>query len=536
MGESLGRLGARFEEVGYTVAGVREMLGPVAGGALARDEIVPALRATADGSPLAELIRLFWLQAPVAASRLPGFAGDLVDAGLATLDSDELYPAFHIEPVESVAGSAAGPAAGSLAGSAAGAVAGSGAGSVAGAGAGSAGGAGHLGYVVSDLKVRPGEGRLPRPDHVVGTGGAATSLARLVVHRPVDNVLDLGTGCGVQVLHLADPAIRAKPARITATDVNRRALELAEKSFALSRLDGVELVEGSLLEPVRDRRFDLIVSNPPFVVGPPESGFTYRESGMHGDEFCRRLVTEAPALLTEGGTVQLLANWLHVQGEPWEERVGAWVEASGCDAWVVQRDVQDPGEYAELWLRDSAEAGTPEHGRRYKEWLDYFEDRRVEAVGFGWITLRSGGNDRPAVRIEELRHAVDQPVGAYAGSVLDGLKAAREFSTACGRADGLEQIRLRSAPGLVQEQIGSPGEEHPERILLRQANRLRRVAGVGTAEAGLAGVCDGSLPLAPLLEAIAQLMDMDGDQIRAHAAAVLPELIADGFFEVASLG
>ncbi|RFU39984.1 methyltransferase domain-containing protein [Actinomadura logoneensis] len=480
------------------------MLGPVAGGALARDEIVPALRATTDGSALAELIRLFWLQAPVAASRLPGFAADLVEAELATLDGDELHPAFHVEPVESVLGS------------------------------------GHLGYVVSDLKVRPGEGRLPRPDHVVGTGGAATSLARLVVHRPVDDVLDLGTGCGVQVLHLADPAIRPKPARITATDINPRALRLAAKSFALSRLDGVELLEGSLLDPVRDRRFDLIVSNPPFVVGPPESGFTYRESGMHGDEFCRRLVAEAPALLTEGGTVQLLANWLHVQGEPWQERVGAWVDASGCDAWVVQRDVQDPAEYAELWLRDSAEAGTPEHGRRYKEWLDYFDAREVDAVGFGWITLRAGahtgGGGRPAVRIEELRHTVDQPVGAYADAVLDGLVSAREFSTACGRVYGLEQIRLRSAPGLVQEQIGPPGDEHPERILLRQTDRLRRAVGVGTAAAGLAGVCDGSLPLAPLLDAIAQLMDMDGDQVRAHAAAVLPELIADGFFEVASLG
>lgn len=509
MRELLGRLGARFEEAGYTVAGVRDMLGPVAGGALARDEIVPALRATAGGSPLAELIRLFWLQAPVAASRLGALAGDLVEAGLATPDapggesggvSGELFPLFHVEPVESVLGS------------------------------------GHLGYVLSDLKVRPGDGRLPRPDHVVGTGGAATSLARLVVHRPVDNVLDLGTGCGVQVLHLADPAIRPKPARITATDINPRALKLAEKSFALSRLDGVELLEGSLLDPVRDRRFDLIVSNPPFVVGPPESGFTYRESGMHGDEFCRRLVSEAPALLNEGGTVQLLANWLHVQGESWQERVGAWVEAAGCDAWVVQRDVQDPAEYAELWLRDSAEAGTPEHGRRYKEWLDYFDARKVEAVGFGWITLRTRGGDLPAVRIEELRHTVDQPVGAYADAVLDGLLAAREFSTACGRPDGLERIRLRSAAGLVQEQIGPPGDEHPERILLRQDGGLRRAAGVGTAEAGLAGVCDGSLPLAPLLDAIAQLMDMDGDQIRAHAAAVLPELIADGFFEVASLG
>jgi len=51
-------------------------------------------------------------------------------------------------------------------------------------------------------------------------------------------------------------------------------------------------------------------------------------------------------------------------------------------------------------------------------------------------------------------------------------------------------------------------------------------------EAALAGVCDGTLPLDPLLDAIAQLMALDPEQVRAHADAVLPELIADGFFEL----
>ncbi|TDD63636.1 methyltransferase domain-containing protein, partial [Actinomadura darangshiensis] len=354
--------------------------------------------------------------------------------------------------------------------------------------------------------------------HVVGAGGASGNLARLVVHRAVDNMLDLGTGCGVQAVHLA----RRNPgARITATDVNPRALELAGMSFALSGVEGAELLPGSLLEPVRGRRFDLIVSNPPFVVAPSgDRRFTYRESGMPGDDFCRRLVEDAPHYLNDGGYCQLLANWLHVDGVPWEERVGAWVD--GCDAWIVQRDVQDPAEYAELWLRDSCEAGTPEYRARYDAWLDHFEREGVTGVGFGWITLRRSGGS-PAVRVEELRHAVEQPVGAYARDVLDGLAGAEEFSTGCGRP-------LAAAPGLVQEQIGPPGAEDPERIILRQTGRLRRAAGVGTVEAGLAGVCDGTLPLGPLLDAIAQLTGMDAGQVRAHADAVLPELIADGFF------
>ncbi|MFG2249674.1 methyltransferase [Spirillospora sp. NPDC048823] len=470
---------------GYTVAGVRELLGPVAGGALARDEITPALRATGGGSPVEVLTRLFWLQVPVDAAAIA--ADDLVAAGLAEVSGGELRARLRVEPLEAVSGD------------------------------GLARDPGHAGYVVSDLTVRPGSGAVPGADHVVGAGGASGGLARLVVHKPVENVLDLGTGCGVQAVHLAG---RSPAARITATDVNPRALALAEMSFALSGLNGAELLQGSLLEPVRGRRFDLIVSNPPFVVAPSGGRhFTYRESGMPGDDFCRRLVGDAPRHLTDGGYCQLLANWLHIDGVPWEERVGSWVD--GCDTWIVQRDVQDPAEYAELWLRDSCEAGTPEYRARYGAWLDHFERLGVTGIGFGWITLRR--SERPAVRIEELRHAVEQPVGAYVDDVLDGLAKAAEFSTACGQTLGV-------ASGIVQEQIGAPGAEDPERIVLRQTGRLRRAAAVGTVEAALAGVCDGTLPLDPLLGAIAQLTGTDPAEVRAQADDVLPDLIADGFF------
>ncbi|MEU6716876.1 methyltransferase [Nonomuraea sp. NPDC046802] len=462
---SVERLRHHLLETGYTIDGVRERLGGVAASALAREELVPALRATADGDPLAALIRLWWLGVPVPAKRL---APEVVESGLVEREGDQVRATVHLQPWETG------------------------------------------GYLVSDRKVRPGDAAL-RPDHVVGAGGASANLAQLVTRRQVGRALDLGTGCGVQVLHLAGRA-----EHITATDLNGRALELAELSWRLSGIEGVERRTGSMFEPVEDEVFDLIVSNPPFVIAP-EHGLTYREVG--GDGFCRDLVRSTPRHLAPDGQAHFLANWLHVEGEDWHERVGGWLRESGCDGWVVQRDVQDPAEYVELWLRDAAEQGTPGYAEHYDRWLAWFDERKVEGVGFGWISMRNSGTLDPVVRVEHLDHQVMLPVGDYVDSVLDAIAAAH-------RAQNLDSALLRTSDGLLDERIGLPGAEDPMRIVLRQTQGLRRSREVGTIEAALAGVCDGELALGPLLNVIAELV---GDGEIPDADAVRP-LIAEGYF------
>ncbi|WP_433435913.1 DUF7059 domain-containing protein [Nonomuraea sp. CA-141351] len=459
------RLRHHLLETGYTIDGVRDRLGGMAASALAREELVPALRATADGDPLATLIRLWWLGVPVPAKSV---APEVLDSGLVSADGDHVSATVHLQPWETG------------------------------------------GYLVSDRKVRPGDPAL-RPDHVVGAGGASANLAQLVTRRPVGRALDLGTGCGVQVLHLAERA-----ERIVATDVNPRAVELARLSWELSGISDVDARTGSMFEPVEDELFDLVVSNPPFVIGPA-GDLTYRETG--GDGFCRDLVRRTPRHLNPDGQAHFLANWLHVEGEDWRDRVGGWLRETGCDAWVVQRDVQDPAEYVELWLRDAAEQGTKAYAEHYDRWLAWFDERKVEGVGFGWITMRNSGTLDPVVRVEHLDHQVALPVGDYVDSVLNAVAAAH-------RAKGLDAARLRTADGLLDERIGLPGAEDPIRIVLRQTQGLRRSREVGTVEAALAGVCDGELALGPLLNVIAELV---GDGEIADADAIRP-LIAEGYF------
>ncbi len=82
--------------------------------------------------------------------------------------------------------------------------------------------------------------------------------------------------------------------RVTATDVSRRALRFAATTAALNGQEW-ELLHGDLVAPVAGRRFDLVVSNPPFVVGPGTTTHVYRDSGRVGDAIGAELAAAPPA-------------------------------------------------------------------------------------------------------------------------------------------------------------------------------------------------------------------------------------------------
>jgi methylase of polypeptide subunit release factors len=392
------------------------------------------------------------------------------------------------------------------------------------------GGAGGLAASRADVTGITG---VDRSQLVLGVGGASTTLAGLTVRAPVGRALDLGTGSGIQALHISRHATR-----VTATDLNPRALGFARLTLALSGAGQADLREGSLFEPVaEDEPFGLIVSNPPFVISPPSSGtgtaegtaarLTYRDGGMGGDSLCRALVQRSADRLADDGYLQVLANWQHVEGEDWRERVSSWVPA-GCDAWIVQREVQDVAQYAELWLRDAGDhrADPAVYAARYDAWLEEFESRGTKGVGFGWITVHKSGTGRPSVLAEEWPHPVEQPLG-------DAVRAHFERQDFLRGTDdtGLLDTRFRLVGEVLQEQVGLPGAEDPGHVVLRQHRGMRRATEVDTVGAGFAGACDGMLGAGLILDAIAQLLGEDPARLRDRTPESIRLLVEQGFLE-----
>ncbi|MFF0445816.1 methyltransferase [Streptomyces sp. NPDC004609] len=477
----------------FTADGLLDLLGGSAYAALARSETVPALRATRGDGSLETLVRLFLLQRPVAYDRAKAALPleECLADGWLVRDGDSLRATVDVRPY-------GGPA-------------------------------GQDWFIVSDLGCAVGGAAGAGgqgPGVVLGVGGASTTLAGITVRTPVESALDLGTGSGIQALHAAQHATR-----VTATDLNPRALGFTRLTLALSGAPGAELREGSLFEPAGQDRYDLIVSNPPFVISPEAvdggARLTYRDGGMGGDDLCRSLVQQAGERLNHGGFAQFLANWQHVEGEEWQDRLRSWVPR-GCDAWIVQREVQDITQYAELWLRDSGDhRGDPEaYAARYEAWLDEFEARGTKAVGFGWITLRRSDSDRPSVVAEEWPHPVEQPLGESVRAHFDRQDYLRTHDDAALLAD-----HFVLAAEVVQEQVGLPGAEHPEHVVLRQNRGMRRATKVDTVGAGFAGACDGTLSAGRILDAIAQLIDEDPVLLRDRTPQALRLLVEEGFLE-----
>ncbi len=90
---------------------------------------------------------------------------------------------------------------------------------------------------------------------------------------------------------------------------------------------------------------------------------------------------------------------------------------------------------------------------------------------------------------------------------------------------------LRVADDVVQEQFGGAWAEDPERVVLRQRRGMMRAEPADTATAALVGACDGTLPLGRLVDAVADVLEADRDELRGAVLPVVRRLVADGFLQ-----
>ena len=513
-------LRADLSESGWGVEAVTTLLGEAADAALRREIRLPALRsvraalaAGTDSSPVAVLTALFMLGEPVLATALDAALPRTGAAGAAVIglvgEPDEagyVRARVDLRPHEAVDD------------------------------------AGEIRWwVASDL----GElvtGRALAPDHVLGIGGAGLTLAGLTPRTRVRNALDLGCGCGIQTLYLLRHA-----EHVVATDISERALAFTAFNAALAGVcvmggpdagsggggGRLELLQGSLLEPVAGRRFDLIASNPPFVLTPPavrEAGLPLMEYRDAGGPVLPVLVAGLREHLEPGAAAVMLGNWEHRGADSWREAVATWIP-EGLDGWVIEREVQDPVEYATMWLRDGGL--TPERDAEGFDaalgaWIDDFEVRGVQGVGFGYLIVHRPLRPRDPWRLlEEVTTSGQGVLGHHVAEVLEVRERLAGLDD-----DAVADLRPVLAPDVTEERHFIPGAAEPTVILLRQGGGLGRTIRASTVVAALAGVADGELSVGQIASAVVALTGEDAIGLRAEMVEATRHLITVGFLTI----
>ena len=383
----------------------------------------------------------------------------------------------------------------------------------------------HEWWVASDL-AEVQTGKPLSDDHVLGLGGATLTLLEMTVREQVDSALDVGCGCGIQALYLATHA-----RRVVATDLSSRACALTQFNAALNEAV-IDVREGSLFEPVEGETFDLIVTNPPFVITPDSvrgaAGLLeYRDGGMDRDNLIRAVLRGAPACMNEGGTLQMLANWeIPADRNPdtqWSWRVDSWLDGLPVDAWVVQRDVLDPARYVDMWIRDSGGQlmARADYERAFTSWLADFRRAGTGAIGMGFVALR---------RLDEAeaasggKRAYDLSLDGHAPRGLDVA-----WALASLRAPELWNTALTRASDVREERHYVPGSPDPELLIMHQGGGLGRSVPVSSSVSAVVGASDGELTVGQIAAAVAMLTSVEVDDVRAEIEAPLRDLIRWGF-------
>ena len=518
--EQAASLRADLSKSGWGVEAVATLLGEAADAALRREIRLPALRsvraalaAGTDSSPVAVLTALFMLGEPVLATVLDAALPRTGAAGAAVIglvgEPDEagyVRARVDLRPHEAVDD------------------------------------AGEIRWwVASDL----GElvtGRALAPDHVLGIGGAGLTLAGLTPRTRVRSALDLGCGCGIQTLYLLRHA-----EHVVATDISERALAFTAFNAALAGVcvmgdpdagsggggGRLELLRGSLLEPVAGRRFDLIASNPPFVLTPPavrEAGLPLMEYRDAGGPVLPELVAGLREHLEPGAAAVMLGNWEHRGADSWREAVATWIP-EGLDGWVIEREVQDPVEYATMWLRDgglTSERDAEGFDAALGAWIDDFEVRGVQGVGFGYLIVHRPLRPRDPWRLlEEVTTSGQGVLGHHVAEVLEVRERLAGLDD-----DAVADLRPVLAPDVTEERHFIPGAVEPTVILLRQGGGLGRTIRASTVVAALAGVADGELSVGQIASAVVALTGEDAIGLRAEMVEATRHLIAVGFLTI----
>ncbi|MDR3222699.1 MAG: methyltransferase [Methanobrevibacter sp.] len=166
-------------------------------------------------------------------------------------------------------------------------------------------------------------------------------LSENLIIEKGDEVLDIGTGSGIIAISASTLA-----KSVIATDINYDALKLAEKNIKINKIENISLCFGNLFQPVKNKKFDLILFNPPYLPTDKtdilEDNLNYAfDGGIDGMKTINPFLNQVKNHLKYGGRVQMIQSSLSKIQETINklEKIGFVVEITASERFFFEEIV-----------------------------------------------------------------------------------------------------------------------------------------------------------------------------------------------------
>lgn len=355
-------------------------------------------------------------------------------------------------------------------------------------------------------------------DAVMGAGATTAGLIQVAwPAKDVGKILDLGCGAGTAALLFAPRA-----QEVVATDINPRAITLAQFNARLAGITSIDLRLGSFFEPVANETFDLIVCQPPFVSQAEQSEHvTFLHGGARGDELSVSILEGLMPHLAPNGRAVLLLDWPECTAKEASIRVRQHLPGVNADVLVLASRPKSVEQQAAFY----AAMQNPEFGPAYEKavlcQLDHFDRLKIRSITLLVVVLRR--TDKPP-----FTHAVEtrpfteiEPTGAQ----IERLMAAQDLLR-----DGPEVLlgtRLVIPEGSTFTQQSGGGI----RITLPDSRLVGATVG-SPAAVGLLQTVHAAPTVSDATDTLMKEFGLTGPEGRAKVLAGVRDALQNGLLEV----
>lgn len=363
-----------------------------------------------------------------------------------------------------------------------------------------------------------------REDPVMGPGATTLELWRAMSVEPGARVLDIGCGAG----SLALAAVRAGAGEVVGVDLDPRAVAYARFNAKLNRVERARFEVGDLAAPVVGERFELVVSQPPFVMQPPSlTATTYLHGGRRGDELTHRMLGMLPALLAERGRALVLFDT--ADDDALMDRIATSLGDAPLRIIAVAATGLDAEQQALGYAAATHAQLGPDYAAAAIAYRAHLRDLGIERTRHVLLSLERVDDGRPrfAARVEP-RGA--QPCDA---AELAQLRAALD---AAARPDAeLLRLRVRVSPHawlLHERPLVSSTDTADERLRVRFDGGRALDRELTPAAAALVEILADAASLAEAIERYADVCEATPDEVAGGVARFVRDSLVSGLLVI----